>query len=265
MEKIKCPKCGAELSNDDSFCPACGAYISVELREEIRKENGEKPASTPLFEEEKKCSKCGQIVGKDDKFCEYCGASLVSEPNNDHYCPNCQSKIDADTLYCPFCGKKVSVDELDIDCSNDNDKDVENFVGIEKAGYYNQKFKDIESGKKITWNWCSLLFGGFWLFYRKIYSIGIINLIISSILTFLVFIGVITEDVQSLISIVIWVALGVFGNLFYYKKYQKVLNETKNMTPKAKENYLKEKGGTSVGMIFAYIGIAILIEIIVFI
>ena len=36
-EKIKCPKCGAENNNTDSFCAECGYSLSKDVKKEINK------------------------------------------------------------------------------------------------------------------------------------------------------------------------------------------------------------------------------------
>lgn len=256
MAEIKCPKCGVVLTSDDSFCPSCGAYIPVELRDQIRNNGVNAKQELSLEEDHKeklKCPKCGGIIKSDDKFCENCGASLTNvEKSNDCYCQYCGSKITPDTAYCPYCGKKLIQDELDLDQSNNINEDIENFVGVDKVNYYKEQFANIESGKKITFNLCSFLFSGFWMFYRKIFSLGFISLAINFVINLLNLVGIFSDEIYTVISICLWVVYGLIGNLFYYKKYQKILGETKNMSPGAKKTYLREKGGTSVGMVFVF-------------
>ncbi len=58
---VKCPKCGAELPLDASFCNACGAKIE---KEEKKEEIG------------RKCPKCGANVAEGDSFCNVCGTKV---------------------------------------------------------------------------------------------------------------------------------------------------------------------------------------------
>ncbi len=59
-EIAKCPKCGATINDDDSFCIVCGASIKTE------------PSSgntdTPSL-----CPQCGAEVSEGAVFCEKCG------------------------------------------------------------------------------------------------------------------------------------------------------------------------------------------------
>ena len=55
----------------------------------------------------------------------------------------------------------------------------------EKALYYLNKFRAMESGEKFTWNWAAFLFSPFWFFYRKMYKTGIIFLTIRTCISIL--------------------------------------------------------------------------------
>lgn len=51
---------------------------------------------------------------------------------------------------------------------------------------YIEKFKKLELGKKISFNWAAFFFSSSWLFYRKLYKVGIIFVTISMMLSILV-------------------------------------------------------------------------------
>ena len=48
-----CPKCGAMLQTETSFCPTCGEFLGVT-----------------------KCPTCGERVELGVKFCPHCGVTL---------------------------------------------------------------------------------------------------------------------------------------------------------------------------------------------
>ncbi len=50
---------------------------------------------------------------------------------------------------------------------------------------YIEKFKKMESGKKVSFNWASFFFSPYWFFYRKLYKIGIVFMTVSLALTIL--------------------------------------------------------------------------------
>ncbi len=60
----RCSSCGADISRDSVFCPACGAKI-IKIAKETEK------ADTRI------CPQCGAKVGTDNRFCSNCGESLL--------------------------------------------------------------------------------------------------------------------------------------------------------------------------------------------
>lgn len=50
---------------------------------------------------------------------------------------------------------------------------------------YIEKFKRMELGKKVSFNWASFFFSPYWFFYRKLYKIGIVFMTVSVALTVL--------------------------------------------------------------------------------
>lgn len=53
------------------------------------------------------------------------------------------------------------------------------FVQQGSARYINRFMKSKKSGRKLTWNWAAFFFTPFWFFYRKMYKIGTVMLLIS--------------------------------------------------------------------------------------
>ena len=82
--KVKCPKCGAEMSDTAKFCPECG-----------------EPAPAPGGVAQEKCPQCGQPVNAGSKFCPNCGQAMQVT------CPKCGKTLKAGAKFCPECGAKI--------------------------------------------------------------------------------------------------------------------------------------------------------------
>ncbi len=63
-------------------------------------------------------------------------------------------------------------------------KQVLTFIGSNALRYLN-KFRRIESGKKVGWNWAAFFLSPYWFFYRKMYKPGIIFLTLRLCVTLL--------------------------------------------------------------------------------
>lgn len=84
----KCPKCGADVPNDASFCNNCGCKIIKEA------------------EGFKKCPNCGNNVSNNALFCVNCGYKIPKEPEG-RCCSNCGKPLAEDSIFCANCGTKV--------------------------------------------------------------------------------------------------------------------------------------------------------------
>jgi membrane protease subunit (stomatin/prohibitin family) len=82
-----CPKCGAIVPINSTFCPNCGAPLQ-----------GTQNQGTI------KCPKCGTESPPGTKFCPNCGTSLVPQMVK---CSSCGFESPAGTKFCPNCGAKL--------------------------------------------------------------------------------------------------------------------------------------------------------------
>lgn len=89
----KCPKCGAMLLPDSSFCEVCGEPLGA----------GPALVTQATY---KKCPKCGSLLLPDSVFCEVCGEKLVSEPPRST-CPNCGAPMASGSKRCSSCGSAI--------------------------------------------------------------------------------------------------------------------------------------------------------------
>ena len=135
-------------------------------------------------------------------------------------CSKCGKSNDAGSLFCNNCGNSLKKEEVVEEASttqteyiNDSSKnytDEELNLFLEKNQlYYMEKFRVIEStGSKVSWNWCSFLISGYWMFYRKMYIQAILYIVANFVLGLIPFIGWIG-------NIALWICAGLFGNYFY--------------------------------------------------
>ena len=71
---VRCEKCGAEVSREAAFCPACGMKMPEIVSEEMVPEETTAQAAEAVVE--KKCSNCGTVLGTDALFCSECGTKV---------------------------------------------------------------------------------------------------------------------------------------------------------------------------------------------
>jgi hypothetical protein len=117
MNTIACPNCGAQVSEDATFCDHCGSPLV-----------GQQLVADPTSEE-RRCPRCGASVRATDAFCSNCGVSLaahppqVATPTADEVegrivtsgatfspatCPNCGSAVQPGDRFCDNCGHELA-------------------------------------------------------------------------------------------------------------------------------------------------------------
>jgi ribosomal protein L40E len=104
--KGKCPKCGAQNSNEAKFCAFCGADLEPVPVQPVKQGNP------------KICLKCGGLNVPEASYCAWCGAALqeetsevkpppTSEEHSYQSCPACGAKNRVNTRYCTSCGAQL--------------------------------------------------------------------------------------------------------------------------------------------------------------
>lgn len=71
---VRCEKCGAEVSKEAAFCPACGMKMPEIVQAEALQEEPAAQEAEPVVE--KKCTNCGTVLGHDALFCSECGTKV---------------------------------------------------------------------------------------------------------------------------------------------------------------------------------------------
>ena len=136
------------------------------------------------------------------------------------------------------------------------------------VSYYLEVFFDIEKkGNKYKWNWASFFFGPLWCFYRKLYLIGIIAIVVyhlfeilAEVVTQSLPIGIamaVPVTLNAVIIIIPAIAMGMLGNYFYKRSFDKHVMNKNSKDGTMHINYLSSKGGTNVGAVV--LGVILLI------
>jgi hypothetical protein len=130
------------------------------------------------------------------------------------------------------------------------------FVG-NKSAYYARVWqcKDGEPRPRLSVNVAAVIFGLFWLAYRKLYTplLAVIGIMLADGLSISALedtgmIPAVMIDAWDLIAPLVYAAvLGGFGNRWYWNKYQKTAAKARSASPDPllQEAYLRERGGTS--------------------
>lgn len=200
------------------------------------------------------CYSCGAVVAADKAFCTVCGNEMdkvqpkptvaQSQYNQPQYQQNTFVNQNQGNSQPQFYQPQQTTYRQPQ--QNHQPQQSTQFAGdtgildlVEKnLEYYGPKFSELrQKDSKISWNWASFLFGAHWLFYRKMYTYGAAYLGISLIISFMGIFG-------NLLSIVLSVALGMFGNWLYMDHLGKVIEKTK-AEPSQAETLLTRHRGAS--------------------
>ncbi len=104
-------------------------------------------------------------------------------------CPDCGNELQLGSRSCPNCGanfvfshavppvaaadfeKFFNADDAEPEFDGVTAPEMAAHIGV-NADRYIPKFRKMNNGKKITWNWAAFFFSPYWLFYRKIYKVA---------------------------------------------------------------------------------------------
>ena len=212
-ENLPCPVCGRHMHQEDDIvvCPDCGTpqhrecwmeeghCANASLHSEGFVWSNEKPTEEIKEEPEKSdcvvCKICGSENPSDFRICANCGASLegAQAPDNRAVCPYCSKEIEAGEFTCPHCGAPLIPIRTPVSnpyaasTGMDENERIGEFTSGDYSLYvrrssrrYVPLFKKMEDGRKVSFNWGAFFFGPLWYFFRRIYSVGIVFILLAA-------------------------------------------------------------------------------------
>lgn len=184
----KCPVCNTEFKDGDNIvvCPECGAPHHKECWTQhgecfFKELHGDGFAWSGSGEEKAEAPELANPF------------ESAEQESQVKHCPNCGAENSKDAVFCaechvPFIFSEEEAGQTPGDIFIDGERisgvqyvDGENSVSVADAGIYigrnrGKYIKSFLKGKftkgKFNFNFAALIFGPYWFFYRKIYSIG---------------------------------------------------------------------------------------------
>ncbi len=295
-----CPWCGKKFAEGDDIvvCPECGTphhrdcykEHSSCANEEKHGENFEWKSSAipPIHKPENTEDQNPEIV-----VCAHCGRE---NPGNSRYCLGCGAPLSGENTHIPSPEEefqrersRIFTESFNIDFEGVSPKEAAVFVRS-NVGYFLPRFAAFSKGAKFDTNFSAFIFSFFYLFYRKMYGLGIgvfLATTILSIPTFLLDFQMIQEQYveMGLLSQIIWnvphqetlaiysiianlliwvmrIALMMFFNRLYYSKVVSTIKGARDYLANQSENviagFFKRKGGTSMVVPIIFVALTFL-------
>ena len=294
-----CPYCGEKFVAGDDIvvCPKCGTPHHRDCyKEHSACANAEKHSEnfewkgTVLHHNHKPEPEVS--VSQDPVICENCG---TENPGNSRYCLSCgaplQEEVHKSAREVSFEEfqkerERIFTESFSVDFEGVSPKEAAVFVRS-NVGYFLPRFAAFSKGAKFDTNFSAFIFSYFYLFYRKMYGLGLAVFAATSLLsipTLLLDFQMVQEQyvesgmlsqiiwnvphqeelaIYSIIaSLLIWViriALMMFFNKLYY---QKVISTIKKARPSLAEKdektisaFFRKNGGTGLAVPLIFIAL----------
>lgn len=108
----RCDICGAEISNNATFCSSCGTAVAQ--KKAVNAANLTK------------CTNCGKMIEKGMRFCTFCGREVVVQQNDNtvNKCLSCGSLLATDAAFCTQCGATVHKSDEELSGQSETERPV---------------------------------------------------------------------------------------------------------------------------------------------
>ena len=195
------------------------------------------------------CRMCGAEREDGARFCSQCGAAF--EPRHNTYGEEQGSAWEQRkrSFEGGFDALLYFLDQKDY---VPYEQEENRFIGT-NVEYYRSKFQEMRMlNQKISFNWVALLFGIFWMLYRKMYGVAIGALIATVVVGMMGSLG-------GVLGLVLTLGYGLFGNYLYMMTIQKRVTEVQRFGEPARSQYVEKYAGTSgtaviIGLVVAALG-----------
>ena len=290
FEQDSCPICDNKFLKNDIIvvCPVCGTPHHKDCYSKIGScyhlnlhesgfsytKNNSKSNETELI-----CPKCGSKNSTDSPFCVNCGMILQNE--NKEFNANSFIK---NPIPVPF---PFLMNNLDFDNTDPNEvidqykvKYIKSFIKV-NANYYLEKFRLlIIKQTKLSWNWGGFISPVIYFFYRKMWIMGLISILVMTVNSFPIILSTFLDNgikiiglpeyfsnpdtlqffqnITTIVSFAFYFFCGLFANYLYKKKvFKSIRSAVKSAkTPDGTEDestvltILSKTGGASPTSVF---------------
>jgi hypothetical protein len=169
-------------------------------------------------------------------------------------CPECGWDVLPEAFFCSNCGTAIrKVDRSAHESTGEPHSNIEELYVSKRYPYYRNKWSAMQkSGTIVSWNWAAFAFGIFWLAYRKMYLY--FSVFLGAFLAeglaeqiFNVYVVDLSDFLYLILSIVLGIASGLFGNILYRTHVNHILRDirAKDLPERQLVFELARRGGTS--------------------
>ncbi len=175
---VICPECGAPHHRDCwQTVGHCGVADDHGTERQYDKVVSEK--SKTETDEERTCPSCGKTAKTEDgNFCPYCGKPYFGQTNSHHGAGPFQGGPNVFTGGMPYAPNTFGGIPKDSKIEDVKVEHIARFVGSNVHRYV-PKFATLNKHNKNSWNWAAFLFPSVWCMARKMYTNGILLLVLA--------------------------------------------------------------------------------------
>ena len=185
------------------------------------------------------CAGCGAVSDGTARFCCQCGRAFGASENTS-YGGSSAGKQARSGFESGFDSLLYFLEQSDYIPYESEEAAI---VGPKYEYYYGSKFREMRTlNQKVSFNWAALLFGVFWMLYRKMYGVAAAAIVATILAGALGAAG-------GAAGLALTVCYGLFGNYLYMMTVQKRVTELQKYSEPARSQYLEKYAGVSGGAV----------------